>query len=230
MSSSNLNFTNSCMFHQFGAFKCPSRPFNAKLNTGYSPVRSHPELQTKMRARPTVTKYYNLNSNLSESVEIVASSLNNRRSILQAFFLTVTFRSKPVLADETPIVQGIVTIDEGVYFTVNNDSALYITVRPPGKGPPLAGIRIPASNLHFPYSFNVSASDLYPDAPDEQDWKRRNLVVSSRLDLDGTAATRDPEDLVGRGESIFNKSDGRQPTQVILRDRGVGGRFVTKKQ
>eukprot|EP00242_Pyramimonas_sp_CCMP2087_P004054 CAMPEP_0198219142 /NCGR_PEP_ID=MMETSP1445-20131203/72776_1 /TAXON_ID=36898 /ORGANISM="Pyramimonas sp., Strain CCMP2087" /LENGTH=132 /DNA_ID=CAMNT_0043896461 /DNA_START=383 /DNA_END=778 /DNA_ORIENTATION=+ len=116
-----------------------------------------------------------------------------------------------VNADESAevLVEGTVRISPGVEPLLREDTALYITVRQGGartalnRSPPIVGVRIPAGDLTFPYQFVIRASDLYPDAPPRNEWERQTLTVSARLDTDGTASTRDPEDLVGRGESTL---------------------------
>ena len=57
------------------------------------------------------------------------------------------------------------------------------------------------------------------------------LVVSARLDTDGTAATRGPEDLVGRGAAPRDDAapGGWGEASVQLVGRGIGGRLVTQR-
>ena len=50
--------------------------------------------------------------------------------------------------------------------------------------------------------------------------------MSARLDSDGIAATRDPEDLVGR----FVLKQGTEEVTVALQGRGFGGKLVTGKR
>ena len=57
-------------------------------------------------------------------------------------------------------------------------------------------------------------------------WANMDLVVSARWDSDGVAATRDPNDLVGRG--LFQVRSGGEVT-VPLQGRGITGKFVTGK-
>jgi len=47
------------------------------------------------------------------------------------------------------------------------------------------------------------------------------------LDLDGSAGTRDPDDLVGQGTLARGGAAGG--ADVALRPRGVGGRLVTAR-
>ena len=55
--------------------------------------------------------------------------------------------------------------------------------------------------------------------------------MSARLDMDGSALTRDPDDLVGRGTAAWDQtSSGRTEATVQLTGRGAGGKLVTRKQ
>ena len=58
----------------------------------------------------------------------------------------------------------------------------------------------------------------------------QELTVSARLDSDGTAATRSPEDLVGRGVAKVPRQGPRERAEVVLTGRGIAGRFATQKQ
>ena len=61
-------------------------------------------------------------------------------------------------------------------------------------------------------------------------WEKndKELIVSARLDTDGVASTRDPEDLVGRGISS-RSSDSAAVVSIELRGRGLFGKSVTAK-
>ena len=131
--------------------------------------------------------------------------------------------------------------------------ALYITARPDkadnvprailegsrGKPPPVLAARI--SNPVFPFSFSLTDLDLTVEGASKVQhvveqgstrshtllwWKNLDLVISARWDSDGVAATRDPNDLVGRG--IFQVSSGNS-VMVPLQGRGLTGKFVTGK-
>ncbi|KAL3893216.1 MAG: hypothetical protein SGARI_008312 [Bacillariaceae sp.] len=90
----------------------------------------------------------------------------------------------------------------------------------------------------FPFEFQLSApQNLTPegasgitDVAALQDvasfwWANDNLIVSARWDSDGAAATRSPEDLVGRAN--FRRSAGT--VEIPLTGRGAFGKFVTGK-
>jgi hypothetical protein len=112
-----------------------------------------------------------------------------------------------------------------------------------GKPPPVLAARF--ENPTFPFEFELGSKDLTMEgifnesgtgapilennpAPPPASlqnvwWNKENLVVSARFDTDGVAATRSPEDLVGRG---FWKN-GDTSVEVLLTGRGAFGKFAT---
>lgn len=124
-----------------------------------------------------------------------------------------------------------------------------------GKSPPVLAARIPleersSSNIQnmFPVEFEFRIPrDLTPEGAwdgatplaldgsttsipttiDELWWKGDELVVSARLDTDGIAATRSPEDLVGR---TINKLGPEITVEIQLTGRGSFGKFATGKR
>lgn len=98
----------------------------------------------------------------------------------------------------------------------------------------------------FPFEFTLTAADVTVEGQQQQQgqantntanthtdywWSRDDLIVSARLDSDGVAATRDPNDLVGRS-TLKRKRSGADADEVVvveLQGRGVGGKFVTGK-
>ncbi len=149
-------------------------------------------------------------------------------------------------ADETMFVSGKVnlppgTTEPGSGETGNTPPALYVTVRPNrpdnvpraildgsnGKPPPVLAARY--ESPVFPFQFGLGEKDLTPEGMGKDDgywWSADDLIVSARWDSDGVAATRSPEDLVGR--NVFKKgtTDG---FLLDLQGRGSFGRFATKK-
>lgn len=127
--------------------------------------------------------------------------------------------------------------------------ALYVTCRPDrpdnvpgailsgtrGKPPPVLAARF--ENPTFPFQFELGSKALTMEGISNESgtaamedpklqnvwWNKENLVVSARLDSDGVAATRSPEDLVGRG---FWKN-GDTCVEVPLTGRGAFGKFAT---
>jgi hypothetical protein len=130
--------------------------------------------------------------------------------------------------------------------------ALYVTVRPDrpdnvpqailagtrGKSPPVLSARF--ENPTFPFAFHLTPHDYTPEGKPAEGsmengeqqqqqqqpwWWKDDLVVSARLDMDGIAATRSPEDLVGR--AIYRRKTGGEAVQVALMGRGAFGKFAT---
>jgi hypothetical protein len=155
--------------------------------------------------------------------------------------------------DETIVLRGTVTVAPGVEWTSSSASssgpaALYLTCRPDkpdnvpaailngsrGKPPPVLAARI--ENPSFPLDWSLSSPrDLTVEgAPQRQEslefanddllwWKQDDLIVSARWDSDGVAATRSPNDLVGR--AIWKNGD--EKVQVQLTGRGAFGKYAT---
>lgn len=140
----------------------------------------------------------------------------------------------------TPVAFGTVNLKPGA--TIEGDSrmgALYVTARPQpqnsalqaGKVPPLASKRFQGP-LSFPLDFVLTNDDLtveYADVP-VGSYERLDLLVSARYDTDGVAATRGPEDLVGRG-SVSKRGSSDPSTwmtpAIELQGRGVTGKLLT---
>lgn len=145
----------------------------------------------------------------------------------------------------------------------NNDEklptkpALYVTARPNrpdnvpkaildgsrGKSPPILAARF--ENPSFPFKFELGEKDLTPEGAGGDNnqkstntgrfwWAADDLIVSARWDNDGIAATRSPEDLVGRnvwkqGMTATDKNDDCAGFVLDLQGRGAFGKFATKK-
>lgn len=159
------------------------------------------------------------------------------------------------------ILKGVVTLKPGSEPSISESSALYITAKPEttmnapkkiqelfaGRPPPVLTARFPITSGRdaFPFIFQLTESDVtaegaYIDGNEEMKaikywWTNDNLVVSARFDSDGIAATRDPDDLVGRSFSfVGDKGDGRpfrydKDVEIQLQGRGIGGKFITTK-
>ena len=78
-----------------------------------------------------------------------------------------------------------------------------------------------------------SPSSVVPPPPplpttlDELWWNKDELIVSVRLDTDGVAATRSPDDLVGR--AIWTL-DSTRVVEIQLTGRGAFGKFATGRK
>jgi hypothetical protein len=129
--------------------------------------------------------------------------------------------------------------------------ALYVTARPNrpdnvpkaildgsrGKSPPILVARF--ESPVFPFDFKLSGKDLTPEGAgssnDNQQstttsgtfwWSADDLIISARWDNDGVAATRSPDDLVGRNVWKQGTATG---FVLDLQGRGTFGKFATKK-
>ena len=135
-------------------------------------------------------------------------------------------------ATDDVIVSGTVSAADAV---VGPDAALYVTMRRGGAPqaafakfkavpePSLAAVRIPMKGKSFPVDFSIPRSALFPDAPALPDEiKDVALTVSARLDQDGVAATRGPDDLVG---SVYT-TPSSAPAAITLEPRGVVSNFM----
>lgn len=123
-------------------------------------------------------------------------------------------------------------------FGPGSEGALYVTARPApdnaalqaGKVPPLAAARF--APVAFPFQFELTSSDLtaeYLGTPSSA-YEEKDLLISVRFDTDGVAATRGPDDLVGRASLVKRRSAAPVdwlPVVVELQGRGLTGRLLT---
>mmetsp|Transcript_32949 Transcript_32949/g.74607 ORF Transcript_32949/g.74607 Transcript_32949/m.74607 type:complete len:243 (-) Transcript_32949:21-749(-) len=155
---------------------------------------------------------------------------------------------------ETPFLSGSCVIKPGAIPPVDANAALYVTARPEslssapgslfdmlvgnygGKPPAVLTARYPIYGGAAPYEFELSTSDLteegsFSTSTDKSEglwWQNDNLIISARLDSDGVASSRDPEDLVGR--ISCSAKDSRSGLQIELSGRGMFGKSVTRKK
>ena len=134
----------------------------------------------------------------------------------RVFVATAATAIAPALAASDDIVV------EGVVESPSSEGVLYITVKKGAAPQEIAGLvrgapepaigalRIPEPK--FPYAFALRRSDLFPEFKD-LDTTGLALTVAARLDSDGVAATRSPDDLVA---STFTSSNAR----LVLKPRG----------
>jgi len=155
----------------------------------------------------------------------------------------------------TKFVQGTVILapDAAVVdASLQETAALYITCRPDrpdnvpaailsgsrGKPPPVLAARF-AAPITFPFEFSLTMDNMTEEGAALSEggattspslwWKNDDLIVSARWDSDGVAATRSPEDLVGRGLLSRRSKDTNGTLTVLLQGRGSFGKFATKK-
>ena len=155
----------------------------------------------------------------------------DRRSAMKLPLAVVALAPAAARADDV-IVSGTVNAVDAV---VGPDAALYVTMRRGGAPqaafskfkavpePSLAAVRIPMKGKSFPIDFAIPRSALFADAPAlPAEIKDVALTVSARLDQDGVAATRGPDDLVG---SVYT-TPSSAPAAITLEPRGVVSNFM----
>ena len=155
----------------------------------------------------------------------------DRRSAMKLPLAVVALAPGAARADDV-IVSGTVNAADAV---VGPDAALYVTMRRGGAPqaafskfkavpePSLAAVRIPMKGKTFPVDFSIPRSALFADAPAlPAEIKDVALTVSVRLDQDGVAATRGPDDLVG---SVYT-TPSSAPAAITLEPRGVVSNFM----
>lgn len=164
-------------------------------------------------------------------------------STLMVAAMVVTGSAAPPPALASVVVRGQAQLVDGVRPTT--DGALYITARPAtpdnipaavlsgsrGRPPPVLAARV-APPLSFPLDFTLEEPrDLTVEGAKDppQWWRGSQLVVAARLDADGIAATRGPEDLVGSGTTAQGGTPGNAVLRIDLRDRGLGGKLLTSR-
>jgi hypothetical protein len=124
--------------------------------------------------------------------------------------------------------------ESAIYLTAKQDVGIW-TAQVRGQFPPPILTSRTAAPFDFPLAIMLNGqTDLTPEGLTLQsEWQRGKtpLVVSARLDVDGVAATRNAEDLIGKATVSKDKESGKwSGCSIELEDRGLGGRIVTKKQ
>ena len=160
-----------------------------------------------------------------------------------ASLMSPTARPAIAIEQTTIVASGTVQLQSGA-AAVGADApgaALYVTAKPvdggtgitaqAGKTPPLAAARY-STPISFPFDWKLSAADLTPEfaSVDPSVWELSDLTITARFDTDGVAATRGPDDLVGRGRLTKRGApDESQWTAAVveLQGRGLTGRLLT---
>mmetsp|Transcript_31047 Transcript_31047/g.62642 ORF Transcript_31047/g.62642 Transcript_31047/m.62642 type:complete len:216 (+) Transcript_31047:3-650(+) len=173
----------------------------------------------------------------------------SRRDVLSksiASAVLISLPTKAVSIESTTFLSGIASLQTGLSNdNIESGAALYVTCRPNrpdnvpraildgsrGKPPPVLAARF--ENPQFPFEFTLTTDNLTPEGASAVEgsdniwWSGEDLIVSARLDSDGVAATRDPNDLVGRG---FYSSKTQDAAMIELQGRGMFGKAVTSKK
>ncbi len=175
----------------------------------------------------------------------------SRRDVLSKTIAATSLISLPTKAlsiESTTFVAGTATLQSGLSNdNIVSGAALYVTCRPNrpdnvpkaildgsrGKPPPVLAARF--ENPQFPFEFSLTTDNLTPEGASAVEgssgaiwWSGEDLVVSARLDSDGVAATRDPNDLVGRG--FYSPKTNNDAAMIELQGRGMFGKAVTSKK
>ena len=139
-------------------------------------------------------------------------------------------------------ITGTITLGDGVQAPESLSRALYITAKPDlgfinsqlllRKFPAVMSQRIPGEKVTFPYTYTLNEKEDGTEDVNLQreKWVTLPLIVSARSDTDGVAATRDETDLVGKGDSSRTQDDSWSQANIMLEDRGVGGKLVTGRK
>ena len=151
----------------------------------------------------------------------------------------------PALGDSEVVLNGVINLSPNTQVPPTSEKALYVTVTPDlgvvnsqillRKFPAVMTKRIKGDDIkYFPYKFKISEKEDGTEDVNLQHEKwatgKLPLTISVRYDSDGSAATRDSTDLVGKTEIGLNNDGKFEVAEVSLTDRGLGGKFVTTKK
>mmetsp|Transcript_15972 Transcript_15972/g.48309 ORF Transcript_15972/g.48309 Transcript_15972/m.48309 type:complete len:181 (+) Transcript_15972:20-562(+) len=116
--------------------------------------------------------------------------------------------SLPAHAETTTVVSGTVSLEKGTTAVTDEGAALYVTLKRGAApqnvasliaatpAPAIGALRFLVKDVTFPFKFAFARDDLFPEYADA-DLTGIQLTLAARLDSDGVAATRGPQDLVG---------------------------------
>ena len=148
-----------------------------------------------------------------------------------------SFAVENSISTATNSITGIVSLNSRVVTPTSGPSvALYLTARAEeklfgSKPPPLFIKKI--TNPTLPLTIQLSTDDLTPEGlalKGKYAQIGTELTVSARLDEDGVASTRGPNDLVGRGYTKYSNDGIWSEFTIDLTDREIGGKFITTKK
>jgi hypothetical protein len=117
-------------------------------------------------------------------------------------------------ANAVPEIEGEITLDPALARARPDGAVLFVIARPEGVrgGPPLAVLRIPSPE--FPLAFSIGPDDVM--IPSMQ--FVGPISISARLDADGNAMTRSPEDISSETQSPLEP--GATQVRLTLARRG----------
>jgi hypothetical protein len=115
---------------------------------------------------------------------------------------------------ESAPIEGLVELSDELGSLRPAGAVLFVIARPQGvkRGPPLAVLRI--ADPEFPYAFSIGPADvMIPSMRFEG-----AISLSARLDADGNAMTRSPEDI--SSPTLSSLAPGATGVKLDLTDRG----------
>ena len=224
-------------------------PNNKVATIAHNPTTCHPLLRRGVlvkTAEVLSASTIALLVNPSSSSSTPTSSLPSDRVYLRG---TVTLQPGQSIPSSS---------EAALYITVRpnvpDDAPRAILDGTRGKSPPVLSARFPIvsstteGGKFFPFEFQLTQQNLTPEGALQLPttttaetevgdgstmlwWEKngKDLIVSARLDTDGVASTRDPEDLVGRGISSHS-SERTNVVSIELRGRGMFGKSVTARK
>ena len=110
-------------------------------------------------------------------------------------------RGAPPVASSAKLIQGTVTVADGLSDRVPAGAVLFLIARSGASGPPLAVKRI--ASPRFPLDFTIGPDDRMIAAMPFAG----PLRLTARVDSDGNVTTRSPGDLQGAAEGDFHPGD-----------------------
>jgi hypothetical protein len=163
----------------------------------------------------------------------------SRRSLLIVLPTSMMGAPHAIAGDDRSflLASGTVSMPRSGAREAPPQGALYVTARLASGGamtkqPSVAAARFPCP-LQFPFAFELrTPADRTAESTGASaaGLASQDLVISARLDMDGVAATRDPDDLIGRaGLSKQGSASGWVPVAIELQGRGLTGRILTGK-
>jgi hypothetical protein len=111
-------------------------------------------------------------------------------------------------------IEGLVELSDELASLRPAGAVLFVIARPQGvkRGPPLAVLRI--ADPEFPYAFSIGPADvMIPSMRFEG-----AISLSARLDADGNAMTRSPEDI--SSPTLSSLAPGATGVKLDLAERG----------
>lgn len=104
------------------------------------------------------------------------------------------------------IVSGTITLDPAKQGVVAAGDLLFVSVRSPQGGPPVASLRLPPGP--FPMPFTVTSANLISMGGGPPPAVPAQLTVRAFIDRDGNAMTKEPGMPLGSAEGVAKGSEG----------------------